>query len=121
MNIGWDGKTTAPTVSSTAVATTDSAAAVEDTASSEKTMGVYTLEEVAKHKSEDDCWCIINGKVYDITKFLPDHPGGKKAPLLLAGGDATEEFDMLHKPEILDKYAGEYLIGTVAEAPSSKL
>ena len=45
----------------------------------------------------------------------------EKAPLLLAGGDATEEFDMLHKPEILDKYAGEYLIGTVAESPSSKL
>ena len=85
-------------------------------------MKVYRREEIAKHTTnEKGVWVTYNGEVYDITKFLPDHPGGKKAPLLLAGGDATEEFDMLHKPEILDKYAGEYLIGTVAESPSSKL
>jgi len=42
-------------------------------------------EEVAKHKTADDCWVILNGKVYDVTKFLPDHPGGKKAIMLFAG------------------------------------
>ena len=34
-------------------------------------------DEVAKHSKEDDCWCIIGGEIYDVTKFLPDHPGGK--------------------------------------------
>jgi len=27
----------------------------------------YTLEEVAKHTAEDDCWTILNGRIYDVT------------------------------------------------------
>ena len=66
--------------------------------------GALTEAEVAKHNTEGDCWVIISGKVYDVTKFLPDHPGGKKAIMLFAGKDATEEFDMLHPPNVLKKY-----------------
>ena len=63
-----------------------------------------SLDEIAKHNIEKDCWVIIRDKVYDLTKFLPDHPGGKKAIMLFAGKDATEEFDMLHPPNVLTKY-----------------
>jgi flavocytochrome c len=37
-------------------------------------MGSYTMTEVAKHKTEDDCWVAINGQVLDVTNFLADHP-----------------------------------------------
>merc|ERR1711933_73323 len=63
-----------------------------------------TGAEVEKHASESDCWCIVGDEVYDVTKFLPDHPGGKKAIMLFAGKDATEEFDMLHDRKVIKKY-----------------
>jgi len=75
-------------------------------------------EEVAKHTTEGDCWVIVNGQVLDVTKFLPDHPGGKKAILIYAGRDATEEFNMLHKPDVVDKYAPECIIGRIKGATS---
>lgn len=74
----------------------------------------FTSEEVAKHNKESDCWVIVGKLVLDVTKFLPDHPGGAKAILLYAGKDATEEFDMLHKREVIDKYAPEAVIGEIA-------
>merc|ERR1712186_211907 len=60
--------------------------------------------EVAKHASDSDCWVIVGDDVYDVTKFLPDHPGRKKAIMLFAGKDATEEFDMLHDRKVIKKY-----------------
>ena len=63
-----------------------------------------TMDEVSKHNSEGNLWVIIEGSVYDLTAFLPDHPGGKKAIMLFAGKDATEEFNMLHPPNVLKKY-----------------
>ena len=48
--------------------------------------------EVALHKSSSDCWAIIHGKVYDLTKFRVRHPGGD-AILQACGIDATELFE----------------------------
>merc|ERR1712072_283796 len=66
--------------------------------------GTYTLEEVAKHNTATDCWVAVNDEVLDVTEFLSDHPGGKKAIMLFAGKDASEEFNMLHKPDVVHKY-----------------
>ena len=74
---------------------------------------VYTKEEVAQHNKEGDCWVIVNGQVLDVTHFLKDHPGGKKSILLFAGKDASEEFNMLHKPDVVSKYAPQCIIGKI--------
>ncbi|KAL1962459.1 hypothetical protein VTN77DRAFT_9660 [Rasamsonia byssochlamydoides] len=63
-----------------------------------------TGAEVAKHNSKDSCWVIVHGKAYDVTEFLPEHPGGQKIILKYAGKDATAEFDPIHPPDTLDKY-----------------
>merc|ERR1712222_52597 len=65
---------------------------------------VHSAADVSKHNTDKDCWVIIGDDVFDVTKFLPDHPGGKKAIMLYAGKDATEEFDMLHDRKVIKKY-----------------
>ncbi|KAJ5949841.1 hypothetical protein N7454_001425 [Penicillium verhagenii] len=59
---------------------------------------------VAEHNSKDSCWVIVHGKAYDVTEFLPEHPGGQKIILKYAGKDATEEFDPIHPRDTLDKF-----------------
>ena len=39
------------------------------------TVNMLQGNEVAKHDNQDDCWVIIHGKAYDVTDFLPEHPG----------------------------------------------
>lgn len=58
---------------------------------------------------------IVDGKVLDVTTFLPDHPGGEKAIMLYAGRDATEEFNMLHDPKVIPRYAPESVIGALSK------
>lgn len=52
-----------------------------------------SLQEVQTHYSTSDAWIILNNVVYDITTFLPLHPGGEKILIPLLGQDATNEFD----------------------------
>ncbi|KAL6210931.1 hypothetical protein ACLB2K_016161 [Fragaria x ananassa] len=68
---------------------------------------VYTLEEVSKHSDHKDCWLVIDGKVYDVTKFLEDHPGGK---------DATDDFDNVGHSTSARAMMDEYYVGDFDKA-----
>lgn len=52
-----------------------------------KRVRIYTEEDVANHKSAKSCWITCRGKVYDVTGFVPDHPGGDDLILAYAGMD----------------------------------
>merc|ERR1719282_450781 len=75
--------------------------------------GGYTLDEVAKHTTKADCWVVVNGQVLDVTSFLAEHPGGELAILTFAGKDASEEFNMIHPPDVIPKYAPNAVIGMI--------
>ena len=60
-------------------------------------------DEVAKHNSRESCWVVIGGQVYDVTNFIDDHPGGAKSILQYGGKDGTEEYELLHAPETIEK------------------
>ena len=57
----------------------------------------YRAKDVALHASADDCWVIVNGRVYDVTKFLSSHPGGAQALSKpgRAGCDVTPAFERI--------------------------
>merc|ERR1719450_719221 len=81
--------------------------------------GGYTLEEVAKHTTKTDCWVVVNGEVLDVTSFLKDHPGGELAILTFGGKDASEEFNMIHPPDVIPKYAPDAVIGVLGAAKAA--
>ncbi|XP_008798668.1 cytochrome B5-like protein isoform X1 [Phoenix dactylifera] len=62
-----------------------------NTSATSKTLKTYTQKEVSLHNKRDDCWIIVKGKVYDVTPYVEEHPGGD-AILNNAGGDSTEGF-----------------------------
>lgn len=60
---------------------------------------VYNNGEVAKHNSVTDCWVIIESKIYNVTSFIPNHPGGPEKIIRNCGKDATSIFNLKHSPD----------------------
>jgi hypothetical protein len=58
--------------------------------------------------------------VLNVTSFLSQHPGGELAILTFAGKDATEEFNMIHPPDVIGKYAPDAIIGAVGAGKPKK-
>ncbi|MBY0538287.1 hypothetical protein K2P47_02725 [Patescibacteria group bacterium] len=70
-----------------------------------------TMQVVATHNDASSCWSVIDGKVYDLTSYVPKHPGGKSEILAICGRDGSSMFNGQHggdaKPERV--LAGYYL------------
>lgn len=62
----------------------------------EESAPAYTLAQVATHNSREDCWAAVDGKVYDLTSWIGQHPGGPQRILNLCGTDATQAFTTQH-------------------------
>jgi len=76
---------------------------------------VIRLSQLAQHNGADSLWVAIEGRVYDVTKFLQEHPGGQEVMLEQAGRDATIPFiDVGHSLDAR-QMAEQYLIGVLAE------
>lgn len=78
----------------------------------------YSMKEVQKHSTKDDCWLVFCGSVYNVTSYLHDHPAGPGPLLANAGQDATIPFEMAHGEDAY-KYLDEFKIGELENiAPS---
>ncbi len=84
---GDDAATEAEQVSQTEKKSSDNA---NDLAGGTQ-LAAFTKENVAEHAAKTDCWTIVSGKVYDITSYVPRHPGGDEI-LMACGTDGTSLF-----------------------------
>jgi cytochrome b involved in lipid metabolism len=57
----------------------------------------YTMDKVRENNSASSCWSIINGNVYDLTKWISSHPGGRSAITGICGRDGTSTFNGRHR------------------------
>nr|AEC11004.1 cytochrome b5 [Camellia sinensis] len=74
---------------------------------------IHTFEEVAKHNKTKDCWLILSGKVYDVTPFMDDHPGGDEVLLSSTGKDATNDFEDVGHSDSAREMMEKYYIGGI--------
>ena len=71
-----------------------------------------TLDEVKLHHDDGDCWLIIRGKVYDVSKYMDKHPGG--ADLLKDnsnGKDASQDYEDADHTKRAREMLSKYYIG----------
>lgn len=55
-----------------------------------------SISEVKKHNSRDDCWSIVSGKVYNLTSYVQQHPGGIELISSICGIDGSAAFSNQH-------------------------
>ncbi|XP_039311462.1 cytochrome b5 isoform X2 [Solenopsis invicta] len=75
----------------------------------------FTRDEVAKHVETKDTWIIIHNNIYDVTKFLNEHPGGEEVLLEQNGRDATDAFEDIGHSTDAREMMKKYKIGELVE------
>ncbi|KAH9481279.1 Cytochrome b5 reductase 4 [Psilocybe cubensis] len=72
-----------------------------------------------KHNKRDDAWSAFNGKVYNMTAYLPFHPGGERELMRVAGRDGTQLFASTHAWVNVDFMLDSCLVGFLVPEPPS--
>ncbi|KAF5093559.1 hypothetical protein D0Z00_004000 [Geotrichum galactomycetum] len=70
-----------------------------------------TEEELKAHKTRDDCWTVLGGRVYNLTPYMPFHPGGEKILMAIAGKDGTGLFMRTHSWVNFENMLDRCLVG----------
>ncbi|WVQ73422.1 hypothetical protein IAR50_002994 [Cryptococcus sp. DSM 104548] len=74
-----------------------------------------TLAELKEHNTPDDAWSVFNGMVYNITPYLPFHPGGEDEMMRVAGRDGTRLFMLTHSWVNMDFMLKECMVGVLVK------
>ncbi|KAF5020292.1 hypothetical protein F66182_7668 [Fusarium sp. NRRL 66182] len=79
-----------------------------------KELPTFSATDVAAHKAKNDLWITIHGKVYDVTPYVRDHPGGADVLIDVAGSDATAAYEDVGHSEDADQLLEDFLVGHAA-------
>ena len=69
---------------------------------------------MSRHCTAADLWLVVAGRVYDVTDFVDEHPGGVDAIMKRPGMDNTAGFMGPQHPDRVQQLIGEYYIGRLA-------
>ena len=86
-----------PTVIATPTPTPTPTPVVTPTPTPTPTVAGFTMTQVRANNTARSCWTVIDGVVYDLTKWISNHPGGSGAILFLCGTDGTNAFSAQHQ------------------------
>jgi len=79
----------------------------------------FTIEEVSRHHTLEDLWMILDGGVYDLSKFAAGekggHPGGFEILVAYSGSDGTAEFDFINHSKFARRMLQRYRIGRIKD------
>ncbi|XP_063710728.1 cytochrome b5-like [Symsagittifera roscoffensis] len=81
---------------------------------------IVSESELAQHNSIDDLWVAVEDKVYNLTQFQFEHPGGSDILVEVAGKDATEEFEDAGHSEDAREMMESYLVGKLEDSAKPK-
>eukprot|EP00996_Jenningsia_fusiforme_P005104 NODE_6009_length_615_cov_838.583039_g5606_i0.p1 GENE.NODE_6009_length_615_cov_838.583039_g5606_i0~~NODE_6009_length_615_cov_838.583039_g5606_i0.p1 ORF type:complete len:113 (+),score=30.45 NODE_6009_length_615_cov_838.583039_g5606_i0:176-514(+) len=81
---------------------------------------IFEAAEVAEHSEKNDCYIIINDKVYDTTKFMSEHPGGGDIILDHAGRDASNDFEAAGHSKTAYDMLEKYYVGDLKVDPNAR-
>ncbi|CDP08267.1 unnamed protein product [Coffea canephora] len=82
-----------------------------------------TSDELKKHNKPGDLWISIQGKIYDVSDWVKEHPGGAFPLLNLSGQDATDAFVAFHPGtawKFLDKFFNGFYLKDYSVSEVSK-
>ena len=68
-----------------------------------------TLAEVARHAGAADCWMVIDGQVYDLSRYVAQHPADPSILLAWCGKEASQAYRTKTKGRPHSPYADSLL------------
>lgn len=76
----------------------------------------FAFEEVKQHSNRASCWLVIHDRVYDVTPFLNEHPGGEEVLLEQGGKIASDAFEDVGHSRDARQLMNKYLVGELVDA-----
>ena len=58
--------------------------------------GKMIMSDVASHNTRNDCYLVVSKKVYDVSGYISNHPGGQGKIISKCGQEVTGIFADIH-------------------------
>ena len=84
-------------IAAVSTATEQAKASPSPSAKSTVKSGAISMATVKTHASASSCWAVVNGNVYDLTKWISEHPGGPGVIKAICGKDGSRSFNNQHR------------------------